>query len=713
MGHPETAGTSEKKSVILPSVIILLIILAWAQLRGEEKNVNNDPDRESAASEDAADLKSVMTIESIVVIGERPLSAASDQIVRNRDFMNFPRRTASDLMRFVPGLHITQHTGGAKAHQIFLRGFDAEHGQDIAAFIDGIPLNESSHVHGQGYLDLHFIIPEAIEKIWIMKGPYDSRFGNFATAGVINFIPCTKKDHRFSVSAEGGSYMTGGIFGDVYGSLQGLDIYTAVSAERSEGYTDPGAMKNGKVFFSSSYPLSRNTEVRLLYAGYSARSDAADIVPVSCVDSGEISLFGSFDGSNGVDADRHLLGVTVSMTGRKQSGELKAYYNNKMTDIFSNYTYYYFNQDNGDQLEQYDRRHYYGMKGHYRLISKAWNAVISSEAGFSLRNDTVDQAQTNTCQRRPYNLLNRYEFNETAAGFYVHERVIMTRWLELIGGLRYDIIRYSGEGTQDRQVLDIYTNGVITDEDVPVDFDEYADGFSPSLSVIISVTENITLFMNYGRGFVSTQARQTAWKSDRDLPAVDGAEAGTRLKLFSKRVDLSGSVWLADKEKEYVFDSERAGTVEREASRRTGVDLELRYAPWGWIYLSTDLTYTRARFRDSGEQVPNMGEWIMTNMLSVMHPAGFSFASRGRYVGERVHDNGFRSGDYYIVDMLAGYRYGPFSVTLSVENLFDTAWYDSVFAYTSRPEKNGDELTGLHVTPGNPRIFKVKCEYVF
>ncbi|RME29497.1 MAG: Plug domain-containing protein, partial [Deltaproteobacteria bacterium] len=88
--------------------------------------------------------------EEIVITAERPLSASSDQTIRDKDFEYFPRRTASDLMRLVPGLHITQHTGGAKAHQFFLRGFDAEHGQDIRVTLDGIPLNQLSHVHGQG-----------------------------------------------------------------------------------------------------------------------------------------------------------------------------------------------------------------------------------------------------------------------------------------------------------------------------------------------------------------------------------------------------------------------------------------------------------------------------------------------------------------------------------------------------------------------------------
>ena len=124
----------------------------------------------------------------VYVWGQQPTSAASEQTVRAKDFELRPSSTPSDILRLVPGLVIAQHAGGGKADQIFLRGFDADHGTDVAIFVDGIPVNMVSHAHGQGYADLHWIIPEFVDHVEVYKGPYFAQFGDIATAGAVNII---------------------------------------------------------------------------------------------------------------------------------------------------------------------------------------------------------------------------------------------------------------------------------------------------------------------------------------------------------------------------------------------------------------------------------------------------------------------------------------------------------------------------------------------
>src|SRR5262249_9408541 len=122
------------------------------------------------------------------VIARGPISAASLTTIRNLDFDLRPKTSPSDILRVVPGLLTAQHQGGGKADQLFLRGFDADHGTDVAIFVDGVPVNMPSHAHGQGFADLHWLIPEALERIDVLKGPYDVRYGDFATAGALNLI---------------------------------------------------------------------------------------------------------------------------------------------------------------------------------------------------------------------------------------------------------------------------------------------------------------------------------------------------------------------------------------------------------------------------------------------------------------------------------------------------------------------------------------------
>ena len=299
---------------------LLLLVLAAAANAAESPPDNPEDDAEE-----------------IVIIGERPLSAASDQTIRNKDFSSFPRRSASDLLRFVPGLHITQHTGGAKAHQIFLRGFDAEHGRDVAASLDGIPLNEPSHVHGEGYLDLHFLIPETLAGIRILKGPYDARCGDHSAAGVIDFLPYTRRPGLGSLTLGGGTGPAGEILVQGHGRWSGMDTLAAVHVDHDEGFTDPGRMTAARALLHHVVPLGRGMELRVLYAGYGARSEASDILPQAWIDDGLIGRFDAIDRSNRVDVDRHLGGLTFESRRGPLTGRLQGYYNWKRTDIYSNY----------------------------------------------------------------------------------------------------------------------------------------------------------------------------------------------------------------------------------------------------------------------------------------------------------------------------------------------------------------------------------------
>jgi len=141
----------------------------------------------------------------VYVWGEQPVSTATEKTVRQKDLELRPTTTPSDILRLIPGLFIAQHQGGGKADQIFLRGFDADHGTDVAVFIDGIPVNFVSHGHGQGYADLHWLIPEMVDHVEVYKGPYFVQFGDFKTAGAVNIVTKRRdKDTTFTIT--GGSY---------------------------------------------------------------------------------------------------------------------------------------------------------------------------------------------------------------------------------------------------------------------------------------------------------------------------------------------------------------------------------------------------------------------------------------------------------------------------------------------------------------------------
>jgi len=107
----------------------------------------------------------------VVVTAPPPVSSSSELLIPGRDFELRPQGRPADVLRYVPGLILGQHQGGGKSEQYILRGFDADHGTDVALFVDGLPINLRSHAHGQGYADQHFVIPETLKQVDAYKGP--------------------------------------------------------------------------------------------------------------------------------------------------------------------------------------------------------------------------------------------------------------------------------------------------------------------------------------------------------------------------------------------------------------------------------------------------------------------------------------------------------------------------------------------------------------
>jgi hypothetical protein len=114
---------------------------------------------------------------------------------------------SQEVLRLVPGLFIGQHQGGGKAEQIFLRGFDCDHGTDVSINADNMPVNMVSHAHGQGYADSHFIVPETIGIVHFNKGPYYAEKGDFCTSGYVDFHTLNSIPYN-TVKVEGGMFNT-------------------------------------------------------------------------------------------------------------------------------------------------------------------------------------------------------------------------------------------------------------------------------------------------------------------------------------------------------------------------------------------------------------------------------------------------------------------------------------------------------------------------
>src|SRR5690606_33820829 len=257
------------------------------------------------------------SIEIVMEHGELVLADVmiTDQLIRDIntisqvDIRLRPVNTSQDILRIIPGLFIAQHAGGGKAEQIFLRGFDIDHGTDINLEVDGLPVNMVSHAHGQGYSDLHFLIPELVQVVDFNKGPYNAHKGNMTTAGYVSFLTRNTLEENM-VKIEGGRFGTLRnvnairLF-DRDGPNWSHSAYVASEFFRTDGFFEANQHFN-RLNLMGKYHARRSTGESLTIglSMFNSRWDASGQIPERAVEDGTITRFGSIDPTEGGETSR-------------------------------------------------------------------------------------------------------------------------------------------------------------------------------------------------------------------------------------------------------------------------------------------------------------------------------------------------------------------------------------------------------------------------
>lgn len=275
-----------------------------------------------------------------------------------------PGKNTQELLRLVPGLFVAQHAGGGKAEQIFLRGFDCDHGTDVQVSVDGLPVNMVSHAHGQGYADAHFIIPETINNIDYGTGPYYTQHGNLNTAGYVSFSTYNNMA-KSRIQLEAGRYNT-------FRTLAMIDLlkknkdkqsaYIAGEFNYTNGPTiNPQNFNRFNIFGKYNFSLSDNTQFTASLSAFKSKWDASGQVPERAVDAGLIDRFGSIDPTEGGNTARYNANIILSHTFSDGSTiENQAYYSRYLFSLFSNFTFNLNDPINGDEINQAERRNIFG-----------------------------------------------------------------------------------------------------------------------------------------------------------------------------------------------------------------------------------------------------------------------------------------------------------------------------------------------------------------
>ncbi|MET1055378.1 MAG: TonB-dependent receptor [Pedobacter sp.] len=639
-----------------------------------------------------------------------PYKMISESDIKMRNISN-----SQEVLRIVPGLFIGQHQGGGKAEQIFLRGFDNDHGTDISLNVDGMPINLVSHAHGQGYADSHFIIPETISGTTYKKGPYDAEKGDFATTGFVDFHTSNAiSNNTFKV--EGGQFNTYRIMGMMNlltekAKTKGHSWYAASEYRYSDSYfVDPQHFKRFNFFTKYHGQLSKNTWLTASASTMYSKWDASGQIPESAVDAGVVPYYGALDpNEGGVTSRTNVNAQLLTTLANHDIIKNQLYYSKYKFDLHTNFTFFLVDTLNGDEIRQRESRNLYGYKGSYQHESYLGNIKVSTDFGINARLDlTTGSELSHTINR--YTLLNPVKLGdvrEFSAGAYLSETLRFSEKFTINAGLRFDQFYYQynnkleGDSTLNGAGIYKANNNTV----------------SPKINFYYQASAKTQFYASLGKGFHSNDARvvvaETGYKK---LPALYGADLGTVFKPV-KNLIINAAVWYSYLQKEYVYSGD-GGTVDFSGrTQRIGFDLSTRYQPFSKLYFDVDVNYAHGRSMDDpkGENyIPLAPVWSSTGGLTYILKSGFNGSLRYRYLAHRPanEDNSLVAKGYFINDLVFNYTKPRYEVGLTVSNLFNVKWKETQFETTTRL-RGESPVDGIAFTPGTKFASLFHLSYFF
>jgi outer membrane receptor protein involved in Fe transport len=581
-----------------------------------------------------------------------------------------------------------------------------------------------SHGHGQGYADLHWVIPELVQRVDVSKGPYDPRYGDFATAGAIDLQTTGRApENRATVEA--------GMFHSYRGlAIAGTEVQRLRLTGAAEVYGTDGPFEREQNLgrynlFARAAHSSEAGELSLTLTGYGSDWDASGQIPLRLVRAGKLDRFGSLDPHEGGSSTRHsVVARYQSPSSEPQRWNVWAYLVDYRFSLYSDFTFQSEHPESSDMIHQRDSRTLAGFKGRYQRDDALGPFTLSSRFGFDLRHDRIANGLDHAPAREWAETLVKAKVEQTGIAAFLDEDMQWTPWLRSEGAVRVDFMSFAvDDALEDRQTLGTKSSG-----------ERAATRVSPKGSLVLTPVSWLDLYGNLGLGFHSNDARGVL-QGITPMTQALGYETGLRASVL-ERVVARLAVFRIDLDSELVWVGDAGTTEARGRTRREGVEADVRvsYLPWLWSDLA--LSFTRARFRDAPpgqDAVPLAPTRMISATLTAQHPSG-GYAKLGVLnVGDRpaTEDRFLTAQAFTRVDLSGGYRYQRYELALALENLLDSAWREAQFANTSRVAgENGPEACpsgtravseggaflgceDIHFTPGTPFAVRASASIYF
>lgn len=637
--------------------------------------------------------------------------AASQGVIGAQALLGRGLLRPADVLEFIPGMVVTQHSGEGKANQYFLRGMNLDHGTDFATTVNGVPVNLPTHAHGQGYSDLNFLIPELVGRVDHRKGPYFAQDGDFASAGSAHMTYRTWLERPVLATTVGDHGYLRTLLAGSKGLAEGVTLLAALESLNHDGpWTVPQGLRKRNAVLTLSGGSAREGWTGSLLS-YQAHWHSTDQVPQRLIDTGTFQgqpfgRFDSLDPTSGASTRRTSLSAAWHQRSDTDLRRVQVYALRYGLDLLSNFTYSL--ERSSDQFAQTDRRTVLG--GH---ASRTWWASVGEAGsmqntlGVQLRQDRIRAGLYDSVAGQIEHTVRDDSVQQSQIGIYGQNEMGWRPWLRTVAGLRAD-----------RLEARVHSHTQAANSGKASAF-----RFSPRFSLIFGPWAHTEFFINAGRGFHSNDARGATARVDPrsgepvvPVPAMAGSrgqEIGLKSGLLPG-LQTTLALWQLDLDSELVYAGDAGNTEAGRGSRRTGIEWGHHWRPGEQLRVDANLAWTRPRFVEGDpaqRHVPNAVQRVAHVALTLRHMGPWSASLAWRHIGSAPlsEDNAVRSVPGQTLQLRVQRQIGShMDLVLDAFNLGNRHNNDISYFYTSRVAgEPAGGVPGLHVHPADPRTLRL------
>jgi len=645
--------------------------------------------------------------------------AATQGVVGAELLKNRPLLRPAEVLEYIPGMVVTQHSGDGKANQYFLRGVNLDHGTDFSTTLNGVPINMPTHAHGHGYSDLNLLIPELVSRMVYRKGPYFASEGDFSSAGSASIAYRTSLDKPFASFTVGERGYLRAVAGESRHVGEGLTLLSALERLNNNGpWTVPEGMRKINAQFILSFGSPREGWTTSLSA-YSASWNSTDQIPQRLIDSGTFmgrpfGLYDSLDSTDGANTSRYSLSGTWHSSAENEWTKIEWYAIQYDLNLFSNFTYSLDRAS--DQFAQTDSRTVWGGKAYKTWVHDGGpERTVQNTLGIQLRQDSIRVGLFDAYagQILTSGTVRDDSVKQTLVGVYGSSEIGWTGWLRTVVGVRADQFN-----------ANVTSHTLSENSGTSSDFK-----VSPKFSLILGPWQKTEFFFNAGRGFHSNDARGTTAKTDpksgQPIETVPGlvSSLGQEMGVKSQIIpDLQTTLayWRLNFDSELVYVGDAGSTQPGRPSQRTGVEWSNHWTPNSKFLMDVNLAWTTPRYSDAdpaGNYIPNAVEEVANIALTMRNMGPWSASLGIRYIGASplIEDASFKSkssltSNLRIIRKMSDHM----DVTVDVLNLTDRKNNDISYYYSSRlPGEPVAGVSDVHVHPAEPRTWRLTARVRF